>query len=161
MRQFHLALPINTKENVIEFYLNVLELPVKILNEEIFFVDFFGTNLAFNFNKDYTAPELFSMTKKDIEEARKNYLIKSFHFGALISKKEFDQLILNCKKHNIKFIIEPNIINEGKHNEQFLAFILGPCDHIIEIRSISEDFKLENISEFAQQLTQHENKKYI
>ena len=129
---FHLAIGVNDLEKARWFYGHLLG--SKEGRSDILWVDFhfFGHQLTCHLIKNKDA---FTSNFNEVD----NEKVPIPHFGVIVSVKEFECLENRIKKHNINFIIEPQIRFKNKTGEQKTMFFKDPFGHSIEIKSFIKE----------------------
>ena len=132
-KTFHLAIPVEDLDNVIEFYCNVLG--CKKGNSEDnppnswCDINFWGNELTLHAS---TCTQESKQHNVDMEAV----LVP--HFGVHLDAKEFQslkgKLIQNWK--NVKFVNEPYIRFKGDALEQETMFIKDPSGNVIELKTM-------------------------
>jgi extradiol dioxygenase family protein len=59
------------------------------------------------------------------------------HFGAVVSKEEFDTLASSLQKNNVKFIIPPTLRFQGAPGEQWTMFFKDPSNNNLEFKHVT------------------------
>jgi len=131
IRPFHLAFPIYNIKKTITWYTKILGCTIGRQSEKWVDFNFFGHQIT---------GHLILNKQNDIQSNPVDgHNIPSRHFGIILSMKQWNNLCSRLKKHNIKYIIEPNIRFQGKKGEQATLFIKDPSDNILEFKAFKKD----------------------
>ena len=90
----------------------------------------FGHQLVCHYvGKDYRANDYYNPVDGDE--------VPVAHFGALISKAEFDELANNLKANGVEVIISPTLRFQGAPGEQWTMFFKDPSNNNLEFKHVT------------------------
>ena len=130
LRPFHLAFPVSDIKETISWYTK--NLSCKVGRRDIKWVDFifFGHQISAHFSK---INEDISTNSVD------NHNIPIRHFGIILTDSQWNKLLNQLKKNDIKFIIEPYTRFKDEVGEQSTMFIKDPSGNVLEFKSFKND----------------------
>ena len=139
-KTFHLAIPVEDLDNVIEFYCNVLG--CKKGNSEDkppnswCDIDFWGNELTL-----HTSSCTQNSETHDVDMG--TVLVP--HFGVHLDAEEFQFLKEKLLRKKVEFVNEPYIRFEGEVLEQETMFIKDPSGNILELKTMMNPDELFNV----------------
>ncbi len=113
---FHLSFVVPDKQSSKHFYLDVLGCTLGRDNESWYDILFFGHQLTI-----HQANEKLPAYKID-------------HFGAILSKEQWQLLVTKCKSHSVEFLMKPLVISEGMADESGKFLINDPSGNTLEFK---------------------------
>lgn len=113
---FHLSFSVPVKTSVKHFYTTILDCKIGRDEDTWFDVLFFGHQLTIH-------------QASDQQKA-----IKIDHFGPILSKPEWQNVIDRCRQHHIEFLLIPTLKNEGKSDESGKFLIQDPAGNVLEFK---------------------------
>jgi extradiol dioxygenase family protein len=128
---FHLAVPVHNMDAARAFYGDIMGL-VEGRRSGDKWQDYslFGHQLVCHYvGDDYRASDYYNPVDGDE--------VPVAHFGAVISKAEFDKLADNLKANDIKFIISPTLRFKGAPGEQYTMFFKDPSNNNLEFKHVT------------------------
>lgn len=133
MTPFHLALPAYDLEETRKFYTDVLGLTEKRSAINWVDFDFYGHQLSIHLVGGKLARVESTLIDSDQVPAR--------HFGAILSKSEWEALRDRLADLKQKFIIGPKIRFQGKVGEQGTFFLTDPSGNYLEFKYFTDTSK--------------------
>lgn len=133
MNPFHLALPAYDLEETRKFYMGVLGLTEKRSAINWVDFDFYGHQLSIHLVGGKLGRVESTLIDNDQVPAR--------HFGAILSKDEWEALRDRLSGQKQKFIIGPKIRFQGKVGEQGTFFITDPSGNYLEFKYFTDTSK--------------------
>ena len=92
--------------------------------------NFYGSQVVCHWvGEDYRGKDYFNPVDGDE--------VPVAHFGAALTKEEFDQLATRLKEKGVKFIIEPHLRFEGQRGEQMTMFFKDPSNNNLEFKAMT------------------------
>jgi extradiol dioxygenase family protein len=116
IQSFHLSFVVPDKGVAKDFYLNALGCTLGRDNEAWFDVLFFGHQLTIH------------------QSSAQRPANKIDHFGPILNKVNWDDIVENLRKKNLSFIMEPTIKNKGKTNDSGKFLINDPAGNLLEFK---------------------------
>ncbi|HEY4144352.1 VOC family protein [Pinirhizobacter sp.] len=113
---FHLSFVVPDKHESKRFYLEVLGCSLGRDNENWYDIIFFGHQLTI-----HQADEKLAAFKID-------------HFGAILSKEEWESVLARCKEHSTRFMLDPMIKDEGTDDEYGKFVVEDPSGNALEFK---------------------------
>ena len=135
LRQFHLAIPVNSIELAREFY--GLKLGFNDGRSDQQWIDY-------NFIGHQLVCHIGELNSFSTEVDGKDVPIP--HFGIVLEWKQFDIFSEKLKSSGINFIIEPYLRFEGQPGEQKTLFFKDPFGNALEFKSFKHDSQIFNKS---------------
>ena len=127
---FHLAAPIQDKEETRRFYQDLLRCRAGREAERWIDFDFFGHQVSFHIVDRQSGDEPTNQVDgKDVPVR---------HFGAILDWDEWHDLSARLQDAETDFIIEPYIRFEGQIGEQATMFFLDPSGNALEFKSFKD-----------------------
>jgi len=127
---FHLAAPIQDKEETRRFYQDLLGCRTGREAERWIDFDFFGHQVSFHIIDTHSHSEPTNQVDgKDVPVR---------HFGAILDWDEWHNLSTRLQAAGTDFIIEPYIRFEGQIGEQATMFFLDPSGNALEFKSFKD-----------------------
>jgi len=120
IRPFHLSFVVPNKEAARSFYIGVLGCSLGRDNETWFDILFFGHQLTIH------------------QASETNPAFKINHFGPILNKKEWLDVIRKCEDNNVEVILSPKIKNKDKEDESGKFIVKDPSGNIIEFKYYSD-----------------------
>jgi len=151
---FHAFFYITRLEESITFYRDKLGLPLRQTTPNTFTIDFYGHGISFEYNENFLElSKWFTCSKDDIDNRQ---YVPSMHWGVnLDSLAAFENILNQCIKHNIEFIVPATFYNKDTDHEQALFFIKDPTGYIIEMRYMCKSFVLSELKQWDQRSEGH------
>jgi len=134
LRPFHLAFPIYSIKETINWYTEILGCTIGRQSKEWVDFNFFGHQI--------TAHRIKNKSKKEQTNIVDGHNIPSRHFGVILKMEQWNLLCEKLRKNKIKFIIEPNIRFKEQKGEQATLFIKDPSGNILEFKAFNNDLKI-------------------
>jgi uncharacterized protein len=128
---FHLAVPVHNMDAAREFYGDILGL-IEGRRSGNKWQDYslFGHQLVCHYvGDDYWGNDYYNPVDGDE--------VPVAHFGAVVSKEEFDTLASSLQKNNVKFIIPPTLRFQGAPGEQWTMFFKDPSNNNLEFKHVT------------------------
>jgi extradiol dioxygenase family protein len=119
LHPFHLSFVVPNKEVARSFYIGVLDCSLGRDNETWFDIIFFGHQLTIH------------------QASEKMPAFKINHFGPILNKEEWLDVIQKCENNNIEIILSPTVKDKGKEDESGKFIVKDPCGNIIEFKFYS------------------------
>lgn len=122
----HISIFVRDLEESKRFYCDKLgfqlrrELPTSI------HVDFWGNQIVLHESHDYQA-EVFQRQVEGDE-----FVVP--HFGVIVTRVQFEELVMRLRSLSIQFFGEPRNRFKGKAYEQYVAFIKDPSGNALEFK---------------------------
>ena len=116
---FHLSFIVPNKEVARSFYIEVLDCSLGRDNETWFDILFFGHQLTIHQASD------------------KNPAFQINHFGPILNKKEWLNVVQQCESNNVETVLSPIVKNKGEENEYGKYIVKDPCGNTIEFKYYS------------------------
>eukprot|EP00605_Chrysophyceae_sp_TOSAG23-4_P001373 GSChrysophyteH1.ASY1.ANO1.1493.1 assembled CDS len=117
---FHLAIPVHNMAEARRFYGEILQLPEGRRSEDKWQdYSLFGHQLVYYYNP------------VDGDE------VPVPHFGAVLTKEQFDTITSRVKDAGLHFIIDPTLRFKGQPGEQWTAFFKDPSGNNLEFKHIT------------------------
>ena len=128
---FHLAVPVHNMDAAREFYGGVLGLKEGRRSQDKWQdYSLFGHQLVCHYvGEDYRCTDYYNPVDGDE--------VPVAHFGAVLSKAQFDTLSDNLKAAGTSFIIPPTLRFEGKPGEQWTMFFKDPSGNNLEFKHVT------------------------
>ena len=127
---FHLAIPVHNLDQAKEFYGNVLGMTEGRSSTKWQDYNFYGSQVVCHWvGEDYRGKDYFNPVDGDE--------VPVAHFGAALTKEEFDDLATRLKEKGVKFIIEPHLRFEGQRGEQMTMFFKDPSNNNLEFKAMT------------------------
>ena len=134
---FHLAAPIQDKEETRRFYQDLLGCRAGREAERWIDFDFFGHQVSFHIVDRQSGDEPTNQVDgKDVPVR---------HFGAILDWGEWHDLSARLQAVGTEFIIEPYIRFEGQIGEQATMFFLDPSGNALEFKSFKDKSQIFEI----------------
>lgn len=126
---FHLAFPIENIEKTRRFYVDILGCKEGRSTERWIDFDFFGHQLSAH----------VSMEKSAAQSEVDGKPVPLRHFGAILERKEWEDLRVRIEQAHIPFVIQPHVRFQGKPGEQATLFIRDPSGNGLEFKSFTKE----------------------
>ena len=128
---FHLAIPVHDMTEARRFYGNIMGLTEgRRSGDKWQDYSLFGHQLVCHYvGNDYRATDYYNPVDGDE--------VPVPHFGAVITKADFDKLASNLKAHNVKFVISPTLRFQGAPGEQWTMFFKDPSNNNLEFKHVT------------------------
>ena len=128
---FHLAVPVHDMDAARSFYGGVLALKEgRRSGDKWQDYSLFGHQLVCHYvGKDYRCADYYNPVDGDE--------VPVAHFGAVLSKEEFDTLVDNLKGAQVEFIIPPTLRFQGAPGEQWTMFFKDPSGNNLEFKHVT------------------------
>ena len=126
---FHLSYSVSDIDAVKLFYTQVLCCSLGRDNRRWFDVVFYGHQLTIH------------------KKVQDDPLIKLDHFGPILDKIAWLNVIEQCKLHHVDFFLQPILKNKGKDNESGKFLIKDPAGNVLEFKfyhKLTVDLELGN-----------------
>ena len=129
---FHLAIGVSNLEKARQFYGDLLG--AKEGRSSSLWVDFhfFGHQLTCHLIQNKETGFVYSNPVNNKE-------VPIPHFGVILSVQKFQRLENKLKRHNIVFIIEPQIRLKNQPGEQKTMFFKDPFGYFIELKTFTKE----------------------
>ena len=131
LRPFHLAIPVTDLEIAHDFYAQILNCKVGRKSNKWMDFDFFGHQLVAHLVSDER--NIVQSNKVDGEN------VPSRHFGVVLERAHWEELVNTLKKRNINFLIKPQVRFKDNPGEQATFFILDPFGNALEFKAFQDD----------------------
>lgn len=129
LRPFHLAMPVKDLDKTRDFYEGIMGLKHGRFSKRSIDYNLFGHQVVFHLaDKEFPAPTN-PVDGKHVPVP---------HFGVVLEREAWDELIEKFKSANVKFIIEPYLRFEGKTGEQGTFFIEDYNGLHLEFKTMSD-----------------------
>jgi len=147
--RIHLALPMRNKSETFEFYRKKLGLRVIDYSSTELCVDLFDQHIAF-----HLVPEFFEVKAPLImltTENKEAVPVSSFHFGAVIRKKDFDHMVETIKANNVRIILGPATYKWPNGKEEYMIQFFDCNNFNLELKASSEDemYQLNDLNKWS------------
>ena len=96
--------------------------------------NFFGHQLTAQVNPDAVCSFPFYRSEKNA--------FPFYHFGAVLTWKDWHEMEAKLSESKIRFLIEPKIVFSGEVGEQKTMFIEDPNGYAIEFKAFEQDDQL-------------------
>ncbi|WP_026305057.1 VOC family protein [Microbulbifer variabilis] len=116
MKPFHLSFVVPDLEKAREFYVNLLGCAVGRDTGEWIDIIFYGHQITIHQEKD-------GMVAKPID-----------HFGPLLEKKQWSEILALLKDNSIPFVLEPLVRGEDSENEAGKFVVKDPAGNLLEFK---------------------------
>ncbi|WP_444898391.1 VOC family protein [Microbulbifer sp. VAAC004] len=116
IKPFHLSFVVPDLEKAREFYVNLLGCTVGRDTGEWIDVIFYGHQITIHQEKD-------GMVAKPID-----------HFGPLLEKKQWSEVLALLKDSSIPFVLEPLVRGEDSKNEAGKFVVKDPAGNLLEFK---------------------------
>ncbi|MDO7614246.1 MAG: VOC family protein [Crocinitomicaceae bacterium] len=131
---FHLAFPIKNLQNTKEFYVDLLGCSIGRESSNWMDFNFFGHQLTAQVNPDAVCSFPFYRSEKNA--------FPFYHFGAVLTWKDWHEMEAKLSESKIRFLIEPKIVFSGEVGEQKTMFVEDPNGYAIEFKAFEQDDQL-------------------
>src|SRR5438552_14100010 len=142
---FHLAFPVRDIAEARAFYGDLLGCAEGRSAPEWVDFDFYGHQIV-----AHLAPEECGHRKTSAVDGEQ---VPVRHFGAILSKADWETLAARLKAAGTRFVIEPQIRFKGLVGQQATMFFLDPSGNALEFKSFADPSQL-----FARQVPHGEGK---
>ena len=119
IRPFHLSFVVPDKELARSFYIDVIGCSMGRDNEAWFDILFFGHQLTIH------------------QATEKSPAFQINHFGPILAKNEWLNIVHKCQSKNIEVILSPTIKNKDKEDESGKFIIKDPSGNVLEFKYYS------------------------
>ena len=128
---FHLAIPVHNMTAARAFYGGILGLAEGRRSEDKWQdYSLFGHQLVCHYvGEDYKCLDFYNPVDGDE--------VPVPHFGAVLSKEQFDDITNRLKAAGVKFIIEPTLRFQGQPGEQWTTFLKDPSGNNLEFKHVT------------------------
>lgn len=116
IQPFHLSFVVPNKELARSFYIDTLGCSLGRDNENWFDIIFYGHQLTIH------------------QASEKMPAFEINHFGPILNKKQWQDVVNRCKNNDIKIILPPTVKNETAEDESGKFIIKDPSGNIIEFK---------------------------
>lgn len=130
IRPFHLALPVASLKEAIEFYHEKLGFPLGRQDTHWVDFNFYGHQVVFHEVKGSLELHHNPVDKHDVPVP---------HFGIILEKDDWEKLGQKLKDLQVEFTIEPHIRFEGQAGEQGTFFFYDPNGLALEFKTFKSD----------------------
>jgi len=127
--RFHFAFNVTDLQIACDFYSNVLGCEQGRRSDTWVDFNFFGHQLSLHLGEPFPVA---NTGKVD------NIVVPMPHFGAVLAKKDWQQLADKLSETELKFVIPPTLRFEGQKGEQYTMFFLDPFGNPIEIKGFAD-----------------------
>lgn len=131
---FHLAFPIKNLQSTKEFYVNLLGCSIGRKSSNWMDFNFFGHQLTAQVNPEAVCSFPFYRSDKNA--------FPFYHFGAVLTWKDWHEMEVKLKERGIAFLIEPKTVFGGEVGEQKTMFVEDPNGYPIEFKTFEKDDSL-------------------
>jgi len=134
---FHLAIPVHDLQLAKEFYGGILGFKEGRSSTKWQDYNFFGNQVVCHWvGENYRGADYFNPVDGDE--------VPVAHFGACLTREQFDSLAERLKSSGIKFVIEPHLRFHGQRGEQMTMFFKDPSNNNLEFKAMTNpDFLFE------------------
>lgn len=142
LQPFHLAVPVHNLAEAKNFYGNILGLSEGRSSEKWQDYNLFGNQLVCHWvGEDYRGADFYNPVDGDE--------VPVAHFGAALTKDQFNSLAQRLKDQGVKFIIEPHMRFEGQRGEQMTMFFKDPSNNNLEFKAMTNpDYLFEKAGSY-------------
>ena len=130
METFHLALPVTDLVLARNFYSEVLGLKERRSAFNWVDYDFWGHQLSLQLVKEKNKKLESTMIDGD--------QVPAGHFGLILSKAKWEDLVKDLEGKKLKFVIAPKIRFKDKPEEQGTFFVTDPFGNFLEFKYFSQ-----------------------
>lgn len=116
MKPFHLSFAVPNLEQAKNFYTQILGCSIGRDTGAWIDIIFFGHQVTIHQESD-------SMKAQPID-----------HFGPILEKQTWLDILERCKSNNIEFVMQPTIKDEGCDDESGKFIVLDPARNVIEFK---------------------------
>ena len=131
---FHLAIPVDDLEAADYFYGRILNCPKGRRSSEWLDFNFFGHQLVV-----HLSPEACTKVKANAVDGE---LVPVRHFGAVLSRAQWQEVADRLKSADVAFIIEPTIRHQNLPGEQGTFFVSDPAGNALEFKWFANESEL-------------------
>ena len=131
MRPFHLAFPVHSIKETINWYTKNLSCKVGRKDKQWVDFNFFGHQIS--------AHKINSIKENDLKNIVDGDNVPVRHFGIILKMNQWKILASNLSKRNIEFVIKPHIRFENKKGEQATMFVKDPSNNVLEFKAFKND----------------------
>lgn len=124
---FHLAFPVTHIERTRWFYGEVLGCSEGRSADRWVDFDFFGHQIS---------AHLVESIAQEPRNPVDGDQVPTRHFGAILPKENWQQVLERCQKHEVEFLIEPKVRFRGQPGEQSTFFVVDPSGNALEFKSL-------------------------
>ena len=128
---FHLALPIKNLQKTKEFYVDLLGCTIGRESSNWMDFNFLGHQLTVQVNPEAVCSFPIYRNEKSA--------FPFYHFGAVLTWKDWHDMEVKLKESKIEFLIEPKIVFRGEVGEQKTMFVEDPNGYGIEFKTFEQD----------------------
>jgi uncharacterized protein len=128
---FHLAFPIKNLQKTKEFYVDLLGCSIGRESSNWVGFNFFGHQSTAQVNPESVCSFPFYRSEKSP--------FPFYHFGAVLTWKDWHEMENKLKESSIRFLIEPKIVFGGEVGEQKTMFIEDPNGYAIEFKAFEQE----------------------
>jgi len=112
-------------------------------------VDLFDQHIAF-----HLVPEFFEVKAPLImltTESKEAVPVSSFHFGAVIRKKDFDHMVETIKANNVRIILGPATYKWPNGKEKYMIQFFDCNNFNLELKASSENemYQLNDLNKWS------------
>lgn len=132
-RPFHYSFLVDDLAVTRRFYCGVLGCAEGRSSDTWIDFDFFGNQLSAHLGEPEPTRDLGLVD---------GVAVPMPHFGAVLTRSEFDELAGRLRESGTSFIIEPTIRFAGSRTEQSTMFFRDPSGNAIELKSFRDDSEL-------------------
>mgnify|MGYP005757533027 CR=1 FL=1 len=127
MNAFHYAFKVKDIESTRKFYVEIMGCQEGRSTEHWIDFDFFGNQLSAHVSAN--RPELDYCGKVD------GVSVPIPHFGCILDYDQFTQIQERFTRHDVRFIIKPQVRYEGQKGEQLTMFVLDLSGNPLEFKA--------------------------
>lgn len=125
---FHLSFPVSDFGEARRFYGDVLGCKLGRVDAEKMDFNFFGHHIVAQLS-----PE--EASHRSVGVGKERYPLR--HFGAIVSKAEFERVAQKLQDAGARFVIRPEIRHTGTVREQHTLFVLDPFGNGVEFKVLA------------------------
>ncbi len=127
--KFHLAFKVKDIESTIQFYGKILGCKIGRSTANWIDFDFFGHQLSAHISRDIPTIDYCGKVEK--------LKVPIPHFGCILESKEFNSVKKQLLKHQIEFLVEPQVRYKNKKGEQKTMFVFDYSNNAIEFKTFT------------------------
>ena len=144
----HLALPMRDKQQTADFYGKRLGLPVVDYSPTELCVDLFDQHIAF-----HVVPNFFEVKAPmiDLDVEGKAVAVSSFHFGAVISKVDYQTMVERILNNQVEVILGPATYQwpDGKEEYMIQFYDCNGFNLELKANSVDEMYQLNDLQKWS------------
>ena len=127
---FHLALPVQSLEQIPFFYCDLLGGSLGRFTSRWIDINLYGHQLSFHLHPQSTHFEAEQRVDQDS--------IGVPHFGVILECEQWTTLVARLKQHSVHFVVTPKTRFKGTSGEQSTFFIRDPQGYLLEFKSFQD-----------------------